>query len=284
MKIATSITAKILVFIILLFSCTLNAQLYEEKEPDTEDFEITRKGAKSAKAAILLSTIFPGSGHFYTNKTAIGTFIFPVVEIALWTGLLYFRNQGDQIEKDYQKYADKNYDRDRQDEVQDNLIALSKAGTISAIYGDSFFRLDKDNTQHFYEDIGKYNKYIFGWEDWYNNYVASDTGNISWEFDDNKLWVGNYPIGSNQESYDIPYSDMRAKYIRMRRDAQAKYDNSYLMGIGLAANRIISAVDSARETAVYNRRLRYTSNFDFQLQPAFVNNQLTPTFSLTLRY
>ena len=106
MRVAKNITAKSLLVLILLFTCTLNAQLYEKNEPDTDDFDMIRKGAKSANMAIFLSTVFPGSGHFYVNKKSVGTFLFPVVEIALWTTLFYFRNQGNQIEKDYENYAD----------------------------------------------------------------------------------------------------------------------------------------------------------------------------------
>ena len=43
---------------------------------------------------------------------------------------------------------------------------------------DEHFRLDDTNTQHFYEDIGKYPRYVFGWTDWFQIYSKNNNGEI----------------------------------------------------------------------------------------------------------
>ena len=65
-------------------------------------------------------------------------------------------SKGD-VTKQY-KTVDNNYSRDRQHRVEQDLINHPTAA--HSIYVAGHFRLDDDNTQHFYEDIGKYNKYI----------------------------------------------------------------------------------------------------------------------------
>ena len=95
-------------------------------------------------------------------------------------------------------------------------------------YDEGYFMLDDDNSQHFYEDIGKYDKYLFGWYDWHNIYATingSDTNtNPIWIFD-NGNWIGNDPINfnseyyiNNQTEYDAhngKYSTFRAEYITL---------------------------------------------------------------------
>lgn len=284
--------AKWLVFLLLLMlSLTgLQAQVYEPgDEDDFQEDYLIRGERKSAARAIIMSAIFPGSGHFYVNRRAIGTYLFPIVEIALWVGYFHFDSQGRDIESDYMAYADEHYKRWRQDEVEVQLINHPQS---SSIYNDLHFRLDDRNTQHFYEDIGKYRKYIFGWADWYEIYAEHG---VEWEFTEDGIWVGNYPTHPDHAGagvYDEPYSELRQHYIDMRRDAQQNFDRRVLTTFGLAFNRIASSLDAVRLTTAYNRELRYAYNpspdlktaFDFRVQPQWVNNQITPTISLIANF
>jgi len=268
--------------LILIFVSNISAQVFEDFEEEWED-EIEFTGQKkSASRAIIFSSIFPGAGHVYANPKSLGTYLFPIIEIALWAGYFYYNNEGDRIEKDYMSYADDNYKREYFHEVKDRLIDHSES---SNIYNEDHFRLDDDDTQHFYEDIGKYNKYIFGWTDWYAKYVHPDTREIRWAFDDEGLWLGNYPSDVDGDaSYDRPYSRLRQKYIQMRHDAQDKYDVSYLMSFGLAFNRIISSLDAVRVTKNYNRELRYSYDINLKVQPDYTRNLFTPMINLVLKY
>ena len=154
---------------------------------------------KSAKKAMLLSSIFPGSGEFYVSKKSITAYIFPVLEVGFWTGYLYYNQKGDDEENKYKKYADEYYDRDKQFHTQRLLIDVHE-GTDD-VYDDGhqdewgnggLFRLDKQNTQHFYEDIAKYDKYVFGWQDWYaHNVLENNDGSIS----SNWVWETNISQG-----------------------------------------------------------------------------------------
>ena len=272
----------ICVIILSLFVVHLPAQIYDpvfEDEWQEEEYHV-RGERKSAATAIILSSIFPGSGHFYVNRRSFGTYVFPVIEIALWAGYIHFNKKGQDIERDYMKFADTHYDRARQNIAQTSLINHPQS---SSIYNELHFRLDEKNTQHFYEDIGKYRKYIFGWEDWFN--VFYHENQVDWIINDEGIWEGNNPTNPLFLDIDDPfYSPLRDEYIGMRRDAQDNFNRRDLITLGFALNRIASALDVVRVTTAYNRELRYASNFDFGLQPVFVNNKLTPMFRVSASF
>jgi len=275
-----------LILLLVLLSCffsNLFPQLYEDVTIEDWDSQYSfGEETKSASKAMILSAVFPGSGHFYANKRSVGTYLFPLIEIALWTGIFVYTNKGDDIEKDYMSFANQHYRREYYNEVSTKLIEHSQS---SSIYTELHFRLDKTNTQHFYEDIGKYNKYIFGWTDWYEKYVDQSTKQIRWVFDDKGIWLGNYPFNNGDNStYDIPYSEIRAEYIRLRREAQDNYDTSHLMKFGLVINRIGSSLDAARVVSKYNREICYGYNFNIKLSPRLTNNLLTPTLTFVVNY
>jgi|GEM_PF-6426480 len=109
---------------------------------------------------------------------------------------------------------------------------LSDPGNL--YFDEDHFMLDDDNSQHFYEDIGKYDKYLFGWYDWHNIYATMNNSpdeantNPIWNFD-NGNWIGNDPINvsseyyiNNQSEYDAhngKYSIFRAEYITLMNNA-----------------------------------------------------------------
>ena len=164
---------------------------------------------KSASKAMLMSAVFPGAGQFYVSPRNFTTYLFPLIEVGLWYGYFKFNKEGNNLVSDYEKFADRHYTRDHQYQVQKDLI-LQNTGDIYTPgmqpgYDDetdqehwldewgngAHFNLDYENTQHYYEDIGKYNQYLFGWDDWYDIYATLEGGiytNPRWEFDNGSEW------------------------------------------------------------------------------------------------
>ena len=246
---------------------------------------------KSVATAALLSSLFPGAGQFYANPRAVTTYIFPILEVGMWVGYFTFQGKGEDKEDKYMDYADEHYNRDYQIEVQNLLMGIAD----NDIYDSSHFRLDDTNTQHFYEDIGKYDKYIFGWDDWYATYVTNaggvplfamdDGANIGSTADD--IWMGNYPDSTamNEHHYDTPYSPMRAEYDVMRRDAEKEYDKADYFTFGLILNHIVAAIDAIRVTRAYN--IDYISKrppVEVDVQTCMRSGQLTPMLTLSHRF
>jgi hypothetical protein len=293
--------------IILILTITLTFPLFSQNTDKINlpvDYE-----EKSIKKAVLLSAVLPGAGQFYVNPRGITTYLFPLIEISFLAGYFYYHNKGEDLEKNYEKYATQEiigyedgdvingspiyrYSRDKFHQVANDLIAAS---------GNSFynnhFNLDDSNTQHFYEDIGKYPKYIFGWTDWYDIYAADENGdwavNLNWIWFEEELgnkWAGNDPTNpnsayylGNEELYDLnrgKYSQMRAVYIKQRKEAEENYDISNLCSFGLAFNHIFSAIDAVRVTKKYNADLLTQYKIKVKFGPMFTENHIYPAVYL----
>ncbi|MCD4652239.1 MAG: hypothetical protein K8S56_10720 [Candidatus Cloacimonetes bacterium] len=299
----------IMIFLLTVAITLLTAQEVEPFEPEMEQTREIQDSTetkvsqgykyqrKSALTAMLLSSIFPGSGQFYANPHSITAYVFPVVEIALWAGYIIYQGKGTDKEDEYMKYATDEtvtvgnstgprYSRLYQEMVESDLTMQYP----NDIYDESHFRLDDNNTQHFYEDIGKYDKYIFGWCDWYDIYAAHGI-DWAWFFDDPddtdpKSWIGNYPTkpGEDTTEYDAPYSAMRSEYNDMRREAEDLYQTADMLTFGLVFNHIISSLDALRVTRQYNSEYISQAPYKMRVKTAMVNKNITPVLTLSYKF
>jgi hypothetical protein len=170
------------------------------------------------------------------------------------------------------------------------------------------------NQQHYYEDIGKYNKFIFGWMDWYcvygelpqidpNNpteYLPIMTPNAQpiFIFDINEigdppnpnynsqynLWQSNVPLAGPAEQKDPPNSKLRAEYIKMRQAAEDKYRVANYLSFGIALNHIASAIDAVRVTNKKNNLYLSQNDVHFQYYTAVNDGRITPMFGMSLSF
>ncbi|HOD17518.1 MAG TPA: hypothetical protein PLF50_02050 [Candidatus Cloacimonadota bacterium] len=270
---------------------------------------------KNPQLAMVMSFCVPGAGQFYADKSSLTTYIFPVLEAALIGGIIYFDNQGDKLTKDYKKFATEQttltinghdysgprYNRKFQKKTAEYLIGIR----TTDIYIPDLFKLDETNTNTFYQVIGKYNKFIFGWVDWYATYADPTmldpdlwpdnyTGfapqfiyevgpnDPNYESIDN-TWAENYVYGSTTEHHK-PYSELRYKYNDLRSDAKNKYDSSHYISFGLAANHIAAAIDAVIVTNNVNRYYLASDKLHFNYYAADWNGTLTPMLALNLDF
>jgi hypothetical protein len=265
------------------------------------------------KKAVLLSAVLPGAGQFYVNPKGITTYLFPVLEIGLIAGIIYYNNEGQDVEKQYEKYANQEiigyevndgengdpiyrYNRDYFDLVKNDLIISSD----NPFY-NNHFNLDNTNSQHFYEDIGKYNKYIFGWADWYDIYALDENGewaeDLNWLWFEEELgnkWAGNDPTNpssnyylGNETIYDDyrgKYSEMRAAYIEQRQKAEDYYGKADLLSFGLVFNHILSALDAVRVTKNYNSEYISQNKLKINFGPLFTSTEIYPAVYFSKRF
>lgn len=265
-----------------LFAQILDELKIEDQTLSADSVKVNYE-QKSAKTAILLSALFPGAGQFYVSQKSVLAYVFPVIEGFLWYS--YFSNyaEGDDVTKKYEAYADRYYLRDRQHFAENDMMN----GFPGTIYNDSHFRLDDQNSQHFYEDIAKYDKYVFGWEDWYATFV-SPSGEITWIMSEaqdplDRRWLGNetadgtfYATGEG--------SPLREDYIRQRKKAEDYYTKADNMGIFLVMNHLISTIDAARYVKKYNRTYHKTTSLTPKLETAYFNHQFTPMFNVYYKF
>ncbi|MCK4312650.1 MAG: hypothetical protein KAW88_07945 [Candidatus Cloacimonetes bacterium] len=269
------------------------------------DIIIIKHDKKSVAKAMLLSSLFPGAGQFYANPKSFTTYVFPIIEVGLWVGFFHYYSKGVNKEEDYENFADKYYDRERQYVAQEDL-KINAPNAITYNFYKDHFRLDgieedgttwNNNTQHYYEDIGKWNKYIFGWADWYDIYANPEYGDIEWIWDTTNpegknLWIGNDPINTGSSYYNSNYSDpyshysrFRADYIVMRKDAENFYDSARYCSFALVVNHILSAIDAVRLTRRHN--LEYISNvtkLQIKFSPVLINNEIAPGLFVSKKF
>ena len=277
----------LLVFL-LLFAQAFAQQDTDEDNPSSNHnllFQPVVYQEKSASKAMIMSALIPGAGQFYVSKKSPTAYLFPIIEIGLWIAMINYYNKGDDVTTKYNKFVDTHYDRARQEAAQEHFKATATWGDF-----ENHFRLDPTNTQHFYEDVGKYNKYIFGWSDWFDNYVDySHDGvnynvhNIYWAFED-RFWVGNRPISNpSQASYDEPYSELRAEYIVMRHKAEDHYSNSRAMNYCILLNHALATADAYRLASKYNQRIK-TASISPEIRTAVIENRIVPMLNLNVNF
>jgi hypothetical protein len=270
---------------------------------------------KDARKAMLLSGIIPGAGQFYADRSSITAYVFPVIELGLWAGYFYYDQAGSDKEAEFENYADAHYNRAYYEATRDDLVGEYNNpddygaannpvfyGYYDDQHGAGLFRLDEENTQHYYEDIGKYDKYVFGWTDWYEIYAADASGDFvgpNWEWEDptvsNKKWAEmgdptnpDHPdYLANQQLYDQSggkYSSLRADFIDLRNESKDLFNMRRNFSFALALNHIAAALDAVRVTR--SRNLHYISSNQLKIEifPALVDNNITPTLRISKRF
>ena len=300
----------------------------EQKSQENDELIKVNFQKKDARLAMLFSALLPGAGQFYADKSAITTWIFPILEAGIIGSIVYFNMQGDRRTDDFEKYANGenaklsfrytindteyslDYDGPRYNRsFQAKTEAVLRDFYPHDIYDQNFFRLDDMNTQHFYEDIGKYNKYIFGWADWYYNFAVdprdgsfafeNDDFNDAWiwadtQYEHSRIWTANVRIedflsGFGETHHIAPStliaSPSRQKYIQMRKDANASYSNGRIATLALAFNHIAASINAYVLTNKVNKTyLTQAPALQFKYFTALKDGRVQPSLGLNWNF
>lgn len=321
------------------FAQNIDDLIWQDPKEDTSDIIKVNFEPKDARRAMLYSALLPGAGQFYAQPSAFTAYLFPVLELAAIGGIIYFNKKGNDQTEAFQTFANgeivtqtfdytvgdstyhytyqgTRYRREYQNAVQTVMMNINP-GTLD-IYDGTFFRLDETDTQHFYEDIGKYDKYVFGWADWYHNFATDPTSgngsfylnqipnNASWVFNPNNTepstivnnrWIKNYRIeyylnnlgNLNPANAVDPgtnaASPWRQEYLNMRRAANQQFYYANYFTLGLAANHIAAAIEAFTRTNRVNRRAITQNSFKLRYYTGLSsNNNLTPSLGFNYRF
>ena len=133
---------------------------------------------RNTAVAILASAILPGMGELYCYRTSRDSWTlarvpaFLAVEGYLWYSYVDNRNIGKDFKRDYEAYADAHWSLDRF--LEDHPWCAGVGGCDSwEDYNDNakndynyFFYTPRElDREEYYENIGKYNAFAFGWDD-----------------------------------------------------------------------------------------------------------------------
>jgi hypothetical protein len=148
-------------------------------EPGGRFFEEGGEASSGGKKylPVLFSLIVPGTGEMYMGYWARGAALLGL-EVVAWAGYAHYHNEGLDERAEYEQFADEHWDYDRwvfDHPANERLSAEDR--TFETL--DSIGRYDwegwpgyhtwhskEEEKQNYYENIGKYDWFISGWEDW----------------------------------------------------------------------------------------------------------------------
>ncbi len=197
--------------------------------------------SKSIPLGIGLSTVLPGAGQLYNGNTAAGI-IYLALEAVYIGGTIYFNQQGSLGIEAYEDYADVHWHVDDWLDIYDP--AVDPTTHRATVYIDNQHYSPENETDyaammvdiqdgyttmsimkdyHFYENIGKYQQFKQGWDDWY---------------------PGSEVPGDPLNGIIGRYSDNQYDYAGMRREANKLLDFGTYFGTAIFLNHFMSAIDA----------------------------------------
>jgi hypothetical protein len=230
-----------------------------------------------------MSALVPGLGQWYAEAKIRAAVFFGIeAGAAIWA--LMAHGDGNDWKKQYEAFADDHWDvtkynDKRYDAEQDRVVPP----TIDSWYGwweqwyednDALETLDRQlthglpeieekgifrgwNKDHdYYEMIGKYDQFVYGWDDVWGDPLNLLPGDSTLAPDHHiDVWV----IGGVDSVAFDPYiadvnSDHRDHYMDMRHEANKAYKRAKTMFGIILFNHVISAIDAARSANSYNVR------------------------------
>ena len=134
---------------------------------------------RSPRLAFLMSLVVPGLGQLYAGGATRWAAGFLALESFTWISHARWRGKGNDLKADFRRYADANWDEARYRDWQAyNAIhhIFNETETLPCKDSDpNAATCEKVDTQQYYEMIGKYPQFVFGWRDVHN--IAFTTSN-----------------------------------------------------------------------------------------------------------
>jgi len=204
---------------------------------DLEKGDTAQSGAvkpKSPLRAFMYSLLVPGAGQVYTgSKLKAAAFL--GLEALAWTGYFVYHAKGNENTDVYEAFADQHWSEDRYSDFLEDNFANHPRDDDSAFdnSGNPYFthHLPDTKTQQYYEMIGKYNQFVFGWDD-------VDT-------------IATPPLLQN---IPVAQSANRQHYEDLRDDANRMYGRATASLIVMMSNHIISGVEAALAARNHNKK------------------------------
>jgi hypothetical protein len=221
-------------------------------EDDLRD-DIYEFHAKSPLKAFAMSLVIPGTGQFYNgSKIKAGTFL--AADVLLWGGYLMYHGKGSDQEDKYRKFADDNYTASRYFTWFESIGDTARQAFSHQIYPDPNDPEGVVRNHEYYENIGKYDQFQPGWNDY-----ETDGGGI--------------PPPLPGEDRDYRATALRTQYLDMRRQANDYFSNASTMAMISIANHLISAFDAAIGAKKFNRGTR---QYSLQLKSKNIDGKVAP--------
>jgi hypothetical protein len=227
-----------------------------------QDEEAAPTERKSVFKAFVYSAVVPGAGQLYTGSKVKAAAFFGV-EVATWAGYIVFHGKGNDKTDVFNAFADEHwsdslYGNFLEDNygVRDDDLAKDESGNLIFTH-----HLPDTKTQQYYEMIGKYNQFVFGWDD-----VDPSIPRIP-------------------DNLGTAYSAHREQYETMRHDANVMYGRATASLIVMMANHVISGAEAALAARNHNKKVQAgEQRLSFRAVTATINRTSFPMLTMTYKF
>ena len=256
---------------ILLFNILLSIGLAQFNPYDLNNYTVQRDsaGIPLPAKAMFKSLLIPGWGQFHNKDNWWKAIIFAGVETLGIISAVNFENKAERIRRDFEAFGDKHWTLERwykntqkifPDSWYNTIIGTHKLGLkINGNYyfSDKLTDLIKSYTwteitvirdRNFYENIGKYDQFVGGWDDVYDD-----------PFDSEGSW---YTIKKgNVES--IILTEQKNHYRSLRHDSNILKHYSKYSVSAVMFNHLASALEAAYTANKKDKNLpKFALNYD----------------------
>jgi hypothetical protein len=227
---------------------------------------------KSTKRGFLYSLVVPGAGEFYAGSK-IKAVLFFGLEAGFWTGYFTYHKKGKNKETEYINFANAHWNIYAYSEslvthygltydptpgyeniVIDTPGVYYYSETDSIVLSHSLHPVAGqpiDKNQQYYEEVGKYDQFRFGWDDFIGEFLTPN----------------------------------RDFYLGLRHDSNSLLDKANRFVMFSIANHLLSAFDAAIAVRHYNRKGEKFSQIDLKIRLAEYNyNEIIPKFTVSTKF
>jgi len=215
-----------------------------------------QNGVKSVPKALLFSAVVPGSGQIYSRSYLKGL-AFLVIETAALAGHFRSNREGNRLEDQFEADANALWDENAYWNWMEEISDIRKTGfgtheewiaALRAYERDSFSHfLPEEKNQPYYENIGKYNQFVIGWEDFRKETLGGSIEIFTYADYLTGIW-------DTQDLRTI--SSQRNAYTELQDDSDGNFKHATTLASLLLLNHVVSALDAAWTTKKFNRRVQ----------------------------
>lgn len=235
---------------------------------------------KSIGKAVLFSAALPGSGQIYSGSYIKGI-AFLVVEVAALTGHFHFQSRGNNLESQFEADANQLWSETAYWNWMSEVSSIDRSnfGTdqewIDALrnYERGRFShfLPERKNQQYYENIGKYNQFIIGWQDFREGILPAEGGTFT---------LDDYDNGRLNNKDLLTISPQRNAYTELRKDSNDNFKRATTLVTVALFNHLISAVDAGLTTKKLNQRIQAS----FNIRGMIYETEIVPVLKLGIAW
>ncbi|MCH8953952.1 hypothetical protein IIA28_01345 [candidate division KSB1 bacterium] len=209
-----------------------------------------QNGAKSVPKALLFSAVVPGSGQIYSRSYLKGL-AFLVIEAAALTGHFRFNNEGNRLEDQFEADANALWHENAYWDWMGEICGCSDMDSLRSYERAKFSHfLPEEKNQPYYENIGKYNQFVIGWQD-FREETLRPPG-----MEEQPFTYAHYQSGELNGKDLRTISPQRTSYTELQDDSDRNFKRATTLASLLLLNHVVSALDAAWTTKRFNRRVQ----------------------------